>query len=65
MSQKSITEKLGEIDELVAWFSSAEFDIDEALVKYEELAKLSEEVKKDLDQLENKITVIRQKFEEE
>ena len=65
MSQKRITEKLDKIDELVNWFSGADFDIDEALIKYEELAKLSEEVKVDLDQLENKITVIRQKFDEE
>jgi hypothetical protein len=48
----------------VAWFGGGEFDIDVALVKFEELTKLSEEVKVDLDQLENKVTVIKKRFEE-
>ncbi len=65
MSRKSITDKLGEIDMLIDWFSGANFDIDEALIKFEQLTKLSEEIKVDLDQLENKITVIKQKFGEE
>lgn len=64
MSQTSIAEKLNKIDELVAWFGGGEFDIDVALVKFEELTKLSEEVKVDLDQLENKVTVIKKRFEE-
>jgi len=62
MSQQKINDKLAKIDELIAWFNNDDFDIDEALEKFEELSKLSDEVQKDLDEVDNKINILKQKF---
>lgn len=63
MSSQKLTEKLESIDKIVAWFNSDEVEIDEALKKFDELTKLAEDAKKDLSDLENKITVLKQKFD--
>ncbi len=65
MSQeKTISEKMTELDGLVAWFERDDVDIDEAIAKFDEVTKLSDSIKKDLAGLENKITVLKQKFDE-
>lgn len=55
---KSITTKLNQLDELVDWFSSDEFSLDEALTKYESATKLAGEINQDLTELKNKVEVL-------
>ena len=64
MSNQKLTDKLDEIDKLVAWFGGDDMDIDEALAKFDQLTALADEAKKDLGELENKISVLKQKFSE-
>ncbi len=64
MSEKSLSERLADLDELVAWFEQDNLDIDEAIKKFDEVTVLSESIKKDLAGLENKITVLKKKFDE-
>lgn len=65
MSQenKSISEKMTKLGELVAWFESEEFELEMALDKYKEAEKLADEIEKDLSGLKNEITVLKQKFD--
>jgi len=65
MSQenKSISEKMTKLGELVAWFEGEEFELETALDKYKEAEKLADEIEKDLSGLKNEITVLKQKFD--
>ena len=65
MSQenKSISEKMSKLGELVAWFEGEEFELEVALDKYKEAEKLADEIEKDLSGLKNEITVLKQKFD--
>lgn len=65
MSQKnkSISEKMTELGELVAWFEGEEFELETALDKYKEAEKLADEIEKDLSDLKNEITVLKQRFD--
>jgi len=65
MSQenKSISEKMTKLGELVAWFEGEEFELEMALDKYKEAEKLADEIEKDLSGLKNEITVLKQKFD--
>lgn len=67
MSNKthSLSELLAELNELVAWFDQPDIDVDEALKKFEHGVKLTEAIKKRLSEAENKITVLKQKFDQD
>lgn len=60
---KSISKQLTELDQLIAWFDQEDFDLDEALKKFDEGVKLADEVKERLSALENKITILKQRFD--
>ena len=62
-----ITLKDGEMKELetiVAWFESAEIDVTEGLKKFEDGSKLAQDLKKQLEEVENTVTKIQKSFEE-
>jgi exodeoxyribonuclease VII small subunit len=63
-SEKPLSEQLEELDELIAWFDQDDFDLDEALKKFDEGVKLTETIEARLAHLENKITVLRERFGE-
>lgn len=60
----SIREKTTKLNELVAWFDSDDFELEQALGKFKEAEKLAAEIEQDLLALKNEITVVRQKFDE-
>ncbi|MDR0957472.1 MAG: exodeoxyribonuclease VII small subunit [Candidatus Nomurabacteria bacterium] len=62
-TNKSLKELLAEFDELVAWFDGDDLDVDMAIAKFEEGNKLSEEIKKKLNEAKNKIEVVKAKFD--
>lgn len=64
-NEPPLSEQLQKLDELIAWFDQADFDLDQALVKFDEGVKLVEQIEKRLGELENKITVLRQRFDRE
>lgn len=62
-SKNSFLKKFNELEEIVDWFSSNEIqDIDESLKKYEQGAKLANELKKYLHDAENKVNKIRDEY---
>ena len=67
MSQanKTVQEKLSELSELVTWFQSPSFTLEEAVEKFEQSEKLAEEIEVDLTKLKNDIKVIKKKFDSE
>lgn len=61
---KPLRDQLAELDELIAWFDQEDFDLDEALKKFDEGVELAESVKKRLVKLENKITLLKERFDQ-
>lgn len=62
-SRPLLSDQLRQLDQLIAWFDQDDFDLDEALGKFDEGVKLTEQIEARLGKLENKITVLKQKFE--
>lgn len=60
---KTIDEKRRELDELLAWFESDDFKLEEAIEKFESASKLADEITAELDEYKNKIEVLTRKFE--
>lgn len=57
-TKKSITKKLTQLDESVEWFYGDQFELDQAVKKYESAVKTAQEIKQDLEELKNKVEVI-------
>lgn len=62
---KSVQAKLTELSELVAWFQSASFTLEDALGKFKDAEALAEEIEKDLTKLKNDIQVVKKRFDTE
>ncbi|HTJ73700.1 MAG TPA: exodeoxyribonuclease VII small subunit [Verrucomicrobiae bacterium] len=62
--KRSIAEKTAQLDELVSWFDSDAFELEQALDKFKEAEKLAAEIEKDLLALKNEVNVIKKKFDE-
>jgi exodeoxyribonuclease VII small subunit len=62
---KTIQEKRAELSELVAWFDSDAFVLEDALVKFKQAETLAKEIEADLASVQNKITVLKEKFDAE
>ena len=60
---KSVSQKMNELSELVAWFESDEFELELAIEKYKVAEQLAGEIEKDLSELKNEITVLKTKFD--
>jgi exodeoxyribonuclease VII small subunit len=60
----SISEKTIKLNELVEWFDSDDFELEEALDKFAEAEKLASEIEADLLAMKNSITVVKKKFNE-
>ncbi|MGH7196266.1 MAG: exodeoxyribonuclease VII small subunit [Candidatus Saccharimonadales bacterium] len=63
-NKKKLSDQLTELDELLAWFDQDDIDLDEALKKFDQGVALAEDIKKHLAQLENKITVLKERFDQ-
>ena len=63
--QKTVQEKMNQLSELVAWFQSANFSLEEAVDRYKQAEAIAEEIQADLTGLKNEIKVIKRQFEHE
>ena len=61
-NEKTINQKIEELRQTVAWFESDDFDIEQAIERYQAAEKLASDIEKDLNGLRNKITVLKEKF---
>jgi exodeoxyribonuclease VII small subunit len=65
MSEKnSISQQLQDLDQLITWFDQPDFDLDKAIAKFEEGSKLVADIQTKLDTFENKITVLKERFDQ-
>lgn len=62
---KSVQQKLTELSELVAWFQSPSFKLEDAVTKFKAAETLAEEIEKDLTKLKNDIKIVKKKFDSE
>lgn len=62
---KTIQQKIAELSELIAWFDSDDFALEEAIDRFKGAEALAEEIEKELSSLKNDITVLKQKFDSE
>lgn len=60
----TIADKRAKLAELLAWFESEEFVVEEALAKFEEAEKLAGEIEAELLEYKNNITVLKQRFDQ-
>jgi exodeoxyribonuclease VII small subunit len=66
MSNKNnlgVASKLAQLDELVAWFDSDEFELEQALEKFKAAEALAVEIEKDLNELKNSIEIVKARFD--
>jgi exonuclease VII small subunit len=64
VKKPSIAEKTAKLDELVAWFDSDEFELEQALDKFKQAEKMAADIEQDLLELKNEVNVIKKRFDE-
>ncbi len=62
-SDTSLQEQMKRLDELAAWFEQDDFDIEKAIEKFEEASTLAQAIKIRLAELENTVTVLKERFD--
>lgn len=67
MSEKKVNleQQLKELEEIVASFEQGDIDIETAITQFKKGAELAESIKQRLGELENNITVLKQRFDQE
>lgn len=63
VNNKTVNEKTKELLEMVAWFDSDDFSVEEALERYKVAEKLAQEIQDDLESLKNEVKIVKQKFD--
>jgi len=64
-ANKTVQEKMSELSELVGWFQSPAFKLEDAVTKFKQAETLAEEIEKDLTKLKNDIQIVKKKFDGE
>ena len=62
MTEKTLNQKIEQLDSAVEWFYSDDFKLEEATKNYKKTLDLAKEIKKDLDNLKNEIEVLSEDF---
>lgn len=63
-TNETIEQKMTRLRELVAWFESDDFQLENASEQFQSATKLAKEIESDLASLENDITILKQSFSE-
>ena len=66
MSAKNskISDKMVQLDELMAWFESEDFELEKAMETFQKAKQLADDIEHDLMEMKNSITVISERFDE-
>lgn len=59
----TIQEKMTKLRELIAWFDSEDFVLEEATDRFKRAEELAREIENDLDVLKNEIQVVKKSFD--
>ena len=62
--ETNLQQQLEELEAIVAWFEQDDIEIEAAIAKFEEGSKLADTIKEKLAGLENKITVLKARFDD-
>lgn len=62
-SSPSLNEIMQELERVVVWFDQEDLDVEQAIKQFEKGAELAEKAREQLETLENKITVLKQRFD--
>lgn len=60
--QERFADAFKELEELTEWFETEEVELDEGLKKFERGLELAQICKKKLQEVENKVSVLKEKF---
>ena len=60
--EKTIQQKIVELDKLVEWFDGDNFELEQASTKLKEAAKLATEIERDLESVANDIEQVKKSF---
>ncbi len=63
-NKATISEKTIQLNALVQWFDSDDFELEQALDKFAEAEKLASEIEADLLAMKNTISIVKKKFNE-
>ena len=61
---ESISKQLEAFEESLSWFESDDFNLEEAVQKYEESAKIANELEESLIVIKNKVEVLKKSFQD-
>lgn len=61
----TVKEQMAKLQELIAWFESDDFSLEQAQEKFKEAEVLADEIRGRLTQLKSDITVLAQKFDDD
>ena len=59
---KTLNQKMEDLESKIEWFYSDEFNLDDAMEKYQNTMALAKELQADLDKLKNKIKILAEDF---
>lgn len=59
---KTLNQKMEDLESKIEWFYSDEFNLDDAMEKYQNTMTLAKELQADLDKLKNKIKILVEDF---
>ena len=62
-SNQTIQQKMDKLRELMAWFDSDDFSLEDAQDMFRKAHTLSQEIEHDLRTVKNEITVLKESFE--
>lgn len=63
-SDKTIQQKISDLQQLTSWFESDEFELERALDVFKQAEQLAAEIEDDLKKLKNEVKVVAKKFDE-
>lgn len=64
-NDKTIQDKIDDLDKLVAWFDGDDFQLEQASEKLKQAAALATEIENDLQSIANDIQIVKQSFASE
>lgn len=60
---KTIQQQMQDLQQIINWFDSEDFALEDAVKKYHEAEQLASIIDKRLNDVKNEITVLKQKFD--
>ena len=55
---RSLREQMEQLEEILAWFDSDEFELEAAVERYQQAARVAEQIDRRLTEIKNKVTII-------